>query len=257
VRIDLNADVGEASTPLEETTELALIALVTSVNVSCGAHAGDPGAMRRTIAVAAARGLSIGAHPGYADRQHRGRRPLAVSPDEVFALVTEQVRYLAAIARDRGTSLTHVKTHGALYNQAATDRGLADAVARAVRTVDASLRLVGLAGSAQIQAGRAAGLLTLSEAFVDRAYTADGTLLPRTEPGAVIRDRDTAVAQALSILMTRAVRAIDGTLVPLHADTLCLHGDTPGAVQFARQLRAVLTEKGVQIGLNAGWAPVQ
>jgi 5-oxoprolinase (ATP-hydrolysing) subunit A len=257
VRIDLNADVGEASTPLEETTELALIALVTSVNVACGAHAGDPAAIRRTIAVAAARGVCIGAHPGYADRQNRGRRPLAVSPDEVFALVTEQVRYVAALARERGTSLSHVKAHGALYNQASANRGLADAVARAVRTIDPSLRLIGLAGSAQIKAGRAAGLVTLSEAFVDRAYTADGALLPRSEPGAVIRDRDTAVAQALTILMTRTVRAVDGTLVQLHADTLCLHGDTPGAVHFARRLRAALAEKGVQIGLHAGWARVQ
>ena len=248
MRIDLNADVGEATTPLEETTELALIALVTSVNIACGGHAGDAGAMRRTIAVAAARGLSIGAHPGYADPQHRGRRAMSLSPDEVYDLVIHQVSRIATVAAERGARLTHVKPHGALYNQAAVDRQLADAIVRAVKAIDPSLRLIGLARSALVHAGRAAGLVTLSEAFVDRAYCADGTLMPRSEPGAIIRDRDTAVAQALAILMTRCVRAGDGTVVPLQAQTLCVHGDTPGAVHFARRLRAALAEKGIQIG---------
>ncbi len=252
VRIDLNADVGEATTPLEELVELALTSIVTSINIACGAHAGDRGAMRRLIAVAAARGLNPGAHPGYPDPQHRGRKLMAIPPADVYALVREQVLALAAIAADRGVQLSHVKPHGALYNQAAIDRPLADAVAGAVRDVDASIRLVGLCGSQLLEAGLAAGLGVRAEAFVDRGYQADGTLVPRNEPGALIGSADEAVAQALAIVLTGSVRTVDGQGEwRLRPDTLCVHADTPGAVTVARRVRAALAERGVDIGANA------
>lgn len=249
MHIDLNADVGEASTPLEELVELALVDLVSSVNVACGVHAGDRGAMRRLVSVAAAHGLNIGAHPGYADPAHRGRRSLTLPPDDVRQLVCKQVAELAEIAHGRGARLTHVKPHGALYNQAAADRALAHAVALGVRDVDPTLRLVGLCGSQLLEAGSAIGLPVWGEAFVDRAYRPDGSLVPRHEVGAVHTDPGLAVTQALTLLLTGFVRGNDGvTRVPLQPDTLCIHADTPGAVALARKLRAALIEKGISVG---------
>ncbi len=248
MHIDINADVGEASTPLEELVELALLDLVSSVNIACGAHAGDASAIRRLVAVAAARGLAIGAHPGYADPLYKGRRPLSLAPEAVRGLVRDQVSALAAVASDRGLRVGHVKPHGALYNQAATDRTLADAIALGVRDVDPSLRLVGLCRSAMLDAGVAAGLPVWGEAFVDRTYRADGSLVPRQHSGAVHSDPAAAVTQALTMLLTGFVRANDGTRVPVKPDTLCVHADTPGAVALARRLRAALAEKGIVVG---------
>lgn len=249
MNIDLNADVGEGATPLEELVELALVDLVSSVNVACGAHAGDRGAMRRLVAVAAARGLNIGAHPSYPDPVNRGRRPMTLPAEDIRRLVREQVAALAAIATERGAQLVHVKPHGALYNQGATDPEIARAIARGVRDVDASLRLVGLYGSRLTEAGLAAGLPVWSETFVDRAYRPDGTLVPRQEAGAVHTDAALAVTQALTALLTGFVRAADGvTRVAVRPDTLCIHGDTPGAVAMVRQLRAALAEKGIAVG---------
>jgi 5-oxoprolinase (ATP-hydrolysing) subunit A len=248
VHIDINADVGEAATPFEELVELALANQVSSINIACGAHAGDSAAMRRLVAVAVARGLAIGAHPGYADPLYKGRRPLALPPEAVRGLVRDQVASLAAVAADRGARIGHVKPHGALYNQAATDRGLADAIALGVRDVDPSLRLVGLCRSAMLDAAVAAGLTVSAEAFVDRAYRADGSLVPRKQPGAVHSDAAVAVTQALTMLLTGFVRANDGvTRVPIKPDTLCIHADTPGAVALARRLRAALAEKGIVV----------
>ena len=252
MHIDLNADVGEASSPLEEVVELALVDLVSSVNVACGAHAGDRGAMRRLVAVAAAHHLNIGAHPGYPDPEHLGRRTLTIPPAEVRLLVREQVAALAAVAADRGVRLTHVKPHGALYNQAASDRTLADAVAFGVRDVDPSLRLVGLSRSAMLEAALSIGLPFWGEAFVDRAYRRDGSLVSRDQAGAVHRDPNVAVTQALTMLLTGFVRASDGvTRVPVQADTLCIHSDTPGAVTLARQLRLALADKGIAVGTGS------
>jgi UPF0271 protein len=249
VHIDLNADVGEAATPLEELVELALLDLVSSVNVACGAHAGDRGAMRRLVSVASAHGLNIGAHPGYADPAHRGRRALTLPADEVRRLVRDQVAALASVAADRGTRLTHVKPHGALYNQASADRTLAHAVALGVHDVDPTLRLVGLYRSQLLEAGTAVGLPVWGEAFVDRAYRPDGSLVPRDEVGAVHTDPTLAVTQALTLLLTGYVRAVDGvTRVPVQPDTLCIHADTPGAVILARRLRSALTDKGIGVG---------
>jgi 5-oxoprolinase (ATP-hydrolysing) subunit A len=244
LHIDLNADVGEATTPLEELVELALLDLVSSVNVACGAHAGDAASMRRLVAVACAHGLHIGAHPGYPDRAHHGRWPLALSADEILTL--------ADVAMERGARLSHVKPHGALYNQAAVDREIAEAVALGVRDADPGLRLVGLCGSRLLEAASAAGLETWGEAFVDRAYRPDGTLVPRGEPGALHTDSTLAVTQALTLLLTGYVRASDGvTRVAVRPDTLCIHGDTPGAVALARRLRAALSEKGIGVGAGA------
>lgn len=251
MHIDLNADVGEATTPLEELVELALLDLVSSVNVACGVHAGDRGAMRRLVSVAVALGLNIGAHPGYADPAHLGRRALLLPPADVRQLVREQVAALAALAVEQGAGLTHVKPHGALYNQAVADRTLAHAIALGVRDVDPTLRLVGLCGSQLLEAGMAVGLPVWGEAFVDRAYRPDGSLVPRDQVGAVHTDQALAVTQALTLLLTGFVRACDGvTRVPAQPDTLCIHADTPGAVALARRLRAALTGKGIGVGIQ-------
>jgi UPF0271 protein len=248
VHIDLNADVGEATTPLDELVELALVGLVSSVNVACGAHAGDRSAMRRLVWVAAAHGLNIGAHPGYADPVHRGRRALDLPPEQVRQLVRDQIAALAAVAAERGVRLSHVKPHGALYNQAVSDTPLAHAIALGVHDVDPTLRLVGLCGSQLLEAGLAVGLPVWAEAFVDRAYRPDGSLVPRDQAGAVHAEPTLAVTQALTLLLTGFVRAIDGvTRVAMQPDTLCIHADTPGAVALARRLRAALAEKGIGI----------
>lgn len=249
MHIDLNVDAGEASTPKDELVELALVALVSSVNIACGAHAGDIGSMRRLVAVAHAQGLNIGAHPGYPDPMGRGRQPMTLPAELVRRLVHDQVSALAAIAEERGLRLTHVKPHGALYNQAASDATLAAAVARGVHDVDPSYRLVGLWGSRLVDEGRAIGLPVWGEGFVDRAYRPDGTLVPRSEPGAVITDPTLAVTQALTMLLTGFVRASDGvSRVALQPDTLCVHADTPGAVEIVRRLHRALAEKGIGIG---------
>lgn len=249
MHIDLNVDAGEASTPKDELVELALVALVSSVNIACGAHAGDVGSMRRLVAVAQAQGVNIGAHPGFPDPVHRGRQRMSLPPDVVRRLVRDQVAALAAIADERGLKLAHVKPHGALYNQAAVERTLAAAVARGVHDVDPSYRLVGLWGSCLVDEGRALGLPVWGEGFIDRAYRADGSLVPRSDPGALLTDPDQAVTQALTMLLTGFVRASDGvSRVAVQPDTLCVHADTPGAVVLVRRLQAALAEKGIGVG---------
>jgi UPF0271 protein len=238
VRIDLNADVGEGC-----GDDAALLALVTSANVACGFHAGDPASMARTVSAAAKAGVAVGAHPSFPDREGFGRRPMQRSPAEVEADVLDQVRALHAICRAHGARLAHVKPHGALYNQAAVDAELAAAIARAVRAVDPRLALVGLASSRSLrQAAAAFGLRYAAEAFADRAYAADGT-----RAGALIESAAAAAAQAVRIATRGEVAAVDGALVRLEADTLCLHGDTPGAVDLARAVRAALLGAGVAI----------
>jgi UPF0271 protein len=249
VHIDLNVDAGEALTPKEELVELALIPLVSSINIACGAHAGDVASMRRLVAVARSQGVSIGAHPGYPDPVHRGRQAMTLAPDAVRRLVRDQVAMLATFADERGARLAHVKPHGALYNQAAVDRSLAAAIARGVHDVDPSYRLVGLEGSCLLEEGRAAGLQVWGEGFIDRAYKADGTLVPRHEPGALLTDPALAVTQALTMLLTGFVRAADGvSRVAVQPDTLCVHADTPGAIDLVRRLHIALADKGIGIG---------
>jgi UPF0271 protein len=247
VRIDLNADVGEASTAEGKTAEIAVLSLVTSLNIACGAHAGDLDTMHELVAAAAAAGLAIGAHPGYADREGRGRREQNLSTSEIATLVREQVNLLTSVARAHRVELHHVKPHGALYNQAATDPSIAAAIAEGVRQSSPTLCLVGLAGSELIRAGDAAGLATAAEAFADRAYRFDGTLVPRTEADAVYTDGSIVVAQALSIAIRHRVQLADGHRLDIDADTLCLHGDTPGAAELARRIREALAEAGVEV----------
>jgi UPF0271 protein len=234
-RIDLNSDVGELPGSEGRAADRALIALVTSVNVACGGHAGDESTMTATVRAAAQRGVAIGAHPAYADRENFGRRSHAQSPLEVAVALASQVEALRDIARTCEVALTHVKPHGALYNDAAVDRATADAVARAVAAFDKALLLVGLAGSLLLDAGRAAGLRVAAEGFCDRAYEADGTLRSRALPGAVFEDSELAARQAV-----RLARRGD-------IDTLCIHGDTPNALAIARAVREALEDEDIRI----------
>jgi UPF0271 protein len=246
VRIDLNADVGESLGRWSIGEDEALIPLVSSVNVAAGFHAGDPVVMERTVELAVRAGVAIGAHPGYPDLAGFGRRAMALSPAEIEAAVLYQVGAVAAFARAAGADLRHVKAHGALYNRAARDPGAADAIARAVRRFSGDLVLVGLAGSALVAAGREAGLEVAEEAFADRGYEADGSLRSRDLPGAVLDDPAAAAAQALAIVQG-AVTASDGRPVALRADTLCVHGDLPGAAARARAVRDALLGAGIEI----------
>ena len=239
--MDLNADLGEGM------DDAAILPFLTSANVACGLHAGGPLIMDRTVALALERGVRVGAHPSYADRENFGRTAQHLSREEVRALVLYQVAALDGLVRARGGSLSHVKAHGALYNQAARDRELAGAVADAVRAFRRDLLLVGLAGSLQIEAGRAAGLKVAGEAFADRRYLSDGSLMPRSLHGAVLDDPEEAAAQALSIAREGFAVASDGSRVRIDAQTLCLHGDTPGAVRMAEAVRSRLQSAGVEI----------
>jgi 5-oxoprolinase (ATP-hydrolysing) subunit A len=248
MRIDLNADVGESLGAWPMGDDARLIPLVTSVSVACGFHAGDPLTIERTIRIAAAAGVAVGAHPGYPDLVGFGRRDLAMAPDELEAAIVYQVGAVAAFARDAGTELRHVKPHGALYNAAAREPRLAETIARAVRRCSAELVLYGLAGSAMLDAGRAAGLTVAAEAFPDRAYEPDGSLRARSRDGAVLTDSVAVAARAVGMVTRGTVEAWDGSLVELAADTLCLHGDTPGAVEHARSVRAALEQAGVTLG---------
>ncbi|RDI97982.1 LamB/YcsF family protein [Dyella solisilvae] len=238
--IDINCDLGESFGPWRMGDDDALLAVVSSANIACGFHAGDPDIMQRTVALAVAHGVAIGAHVSLPDLQGFGRREMAVTAAEAYALTLYQVGALHAFARAAGARLRHVKPHGALYNMAARDHTLAAAIARAVRDFDPSLWLFGLAGSALLDAGREAGLQVASEAFADRGYREDGSLQPRREPGALITENDLAIAQAMAMAREGKVRAVDGSIVELQADTLCVHGDGPHAVAFARNLRAAL-----------------
>lgn len=246
-RIDLNCDLGESFGAWRMGEDAALLELVSSANIACGFHAGDPLIMQQTVSLAAARGVAIGAHVSLPDLQGFGRREMRVSADEAGAMTLYQLGALHAFVRAAGTRLAHVKPHGALYNMAARDRALADAIARAVRAFDPQLILFGLAGSALIDAGKAIGLPVAAEAFADRRYCADGSLQPRSETGAVIDDAHAAMEQALGIARDGVVVTADGHRINLHADTLCLHGDGVHAVQLARQLRAALEQAGVRI----------
>ncbi|HET6432592.1 5-oxoprolinase subunit PxpA [Dyella sp.] len=250
-RIDLNCDLGESFGAWRMGEDAALLDLVSSANVACGFHAGDPAIMQRTVALAAPRGVAIGAHVSLPDLQGFGRREMAVTPAEVHAMTLYQLGALHAFAHAAGTAVAHVKPHGALYNMAARDRALADAIADAVRAFNPALALFGLAGSALLDAGRAAGLRVVAEAFADRRYRADGSLQPRREPDAVIDDADAATAQALRMAQHGEVIAVDGQRVALTVDTLCLHGDGAHAVEFARRLRAALEAAGLHIAAPA------
>lgn len=241
-RIDFNCDLGEGC-----GGDAAIVPCISSASIATGGHAGDESSMREAIALCLRHGVAIGAHPSFVDRAHFGRRELALAAAEIHALVRAQVEGMAAVCAQAGARLAHVKPHGALYNLAARDAHVAAAVAQAVRDVDAGLRLYALAGSRLVDAGRRLGLAVAEEVFAERGYAADGSLLPRGQPGAVLDRLDDALAQVRGMLHGGRVRAIDGTQVPVRADTLCLHGDRPDAATFAAALRDALRGEGIAI----------
>lgn len=245
--IDLNCDMGESFGPWVMGHDEQVIPWVTSVNIACGFHAGDPGTMRQTVALALKHGVKLGAHPGLPDLAGFGRRVMAVTPEQVYDMVVVQVGALAAVARTQGAALHHVKVHGALYNMAARDGALAKAIAQAVADIDRSLILYALAGSVQVQAGRDAGLTVAQEVFADRSYQDDGSLTPRQQAGAMITDADQSVQQVMQMIEQGTVTSLSGKTVPLSADTLCLHGDQAGAAEFAQRLHQAFEQSGVGV----------
>jgi UPF0271 protein len=227
--------------------DAALMDSISSANVACGFHAGDPGVMRATIVMAREKGVAIGAHPGFPDLVGFGRREIKATAAEVEDFVLYQVSALAGMAAAHGVKLQHVKAHGALYNMACRDRALAEAIAKAVASVDRSLILFGLPHSELLRAGEAAGLPIAAEVFADRAYDADGSLTSRSKPGSVIHDTAKVVERAIKMVKDKQVIAIDGSTIALQADTICLHGDTPGAADHARAVRKGLESAGITI----------
>lgn len=250
--IDLNCDLGESFGRWTLGQDAELMESISSCNVACGFHAGDPDVMRRTVRLAKENGIAIGAHPGLPDLVGFGRRTMSVTPQEVEALVLYQVGALAAIARAEGATLRHVKAHGALYNMAIRDRPLADAIARAVAAFDSSLLLFGLPGSELLRAGEAAGLPVAAEGFADRAYEPDGSLTPRSLPDAVIHDPDAVVARAVLMAREGVVVARNGDEVPMRVATICTHGDTPGSHLLTRRLREGLAQQGIKVRAVSG-----
>jgi len=246
-RIDLNCDMGESFGAYRMGNDEAILDFVNSANIACGFHAGDPSTIHRTVAAALAKGVAVGAHPGLPDLQGFGRRTMAVSSAEAYDMVVYQVGALAGFARALGGRVTHVKAHGALYNMAAKDPRLAEAIAKAVHDFDPQLVLFGLAGSAMIQAAENAGLRSASEVFADRSYQDDGSLTPRGHANAMIADVAASIAQVKRMVMDGVVRSVQGKDVAVRADTLCIHGDQPNALAFAKHIRDELRRAGVDV----------
>jgi 5-oxoprolinase (ATP-hydrolysing) subunit A len=242
MHVDLNADLGEGA-----PDDAELLALVSSANIACGWHAGDARLMQATVEAALERGVAIGAHPSYPDRENFGRSEMQLAPADVRADLIYQIGALDALVRAAGGRLHHVKPHGALYNQAARDPALADAIAAAVLDINPSLAIYGLAGGELLKAAERAGLRAVAEVFADRGYRADGSLVPRSQPGALIHDTDEAVARTLRMVSEGVVKAVTGETVPLRAQTICLHGDGAHAVAFARAIHQALNQAGVQL----------
>jgi UPF0271 protein len=249
-RIDLNADVGESFGPWPKGSDDQLIPLVSSVNVACGAHAGDPATILRTVELAARHGVAIGAHPGYPDLAGFGRRDLDMTAADLRASIVTQIGAVQAAARIVGATVGHVKPHGALYNRAATDPRIATTIAEAIRDLDPSLVLVGLAGSVSLTAGRTAGLAVAAEGFADRRYEPDGSLRSRQRAGALLGPAD-AAAQSVSIARERSVIAGDDSRLAVEADTICIHGDSPDALEVARAVVAALGAAGIRLAARS------
>ena len=245
--VDLNCDLGESFGAFVIGADAELMSTISSANVACGFHAGDPAVMRRTVRMAREAGVAVGAHPGLPDLVGFGRRDMRVTPHEVEDMVLYQVGALRAIASAEGVTLRHVKAHGALYNMAARDRGLAEAIARAVRAVDPALILFGLAGSEMLRAASAAGLPTAAEGFADRTYEPDGSLTPRAQAHALLQDQGSVVRRAVRMASQDSVVTTDGSEIVMRVDTMCIHGDTPGAPELARAVRTGLERAGIAI----------
>lgn len=251
--IDLNCDLGEGFGAWPMGNDEAMLTLATSANVACGFHAGDPDIMRRTVGLAKANGVSIGAHPGYRDLHGFGRRPIpGLSAAEIENLVAYQIGALQAVAALAGHRVTHVKAHGALSNVGCADDMTARAIAAAIKAVDRSLVFVVLPNSALARAGDAAGLTMVSEVFADRAYEDDASLMSRKKPGAVLHDADAIAARVVRMVQDRAITAASGKIIKVPIDTVCIHGDTPGAVDIAKTIRAALASAGIAVAPFAG-----
>ena len=246
-QVDLNCDLGESFGNYTCGLDAEVIPHISSANVACGFHASDPLVMMKTVALAKRYGVSVGAHPGYPDLVGFGRRNMTVSPVELKAMVQYQIGALQAFCKAQGVALRHVKPHGAMYNMAAKDRKLADAICEAIAEVDSSLILLGLSGSQMLEAAKESGLPWASEVFADRAYEDDGSLTPRALPGSVITDEEEAIARVLQMVQEGTVTARSGKTISIQADSICLHGDGVKAVEFARRIRAELTAAGVKI----------
>lgn len=245
--IDLNCDMGESFGPWRMGADEALLDFVTSANVACGYHAGDPPTIERTVQLALDCGVAVGAHPAYPDLQGFGRRSMRLSPDELESILLYQVAAVHGITRALGGTLHHVKLHGALYNDAATDVELAHAAIRAVQRLDERLILYALAGSAMAHQAKQDGLRVVEEAFADRRYNADGTLQDRSIPGALITDPETAAVHAVDVAVHRRVTSADGAVLVVRAGTMCVHGDNPSGVAIARDIRVALRDAGVAV----------
>jgi 5-oxoprolinase (ATP-hydrolysing) subunit A len=252
--LDLNCDLGESFGVYALGADAELMATITSANIACGFHAGDPAVMRRTVRLAAAAGVAVGAHPGLPDLVGFGRREMRVTPQEVEDMVLYQVGALTGIASAEGVRLHHVKAHGALYNMAARDRGLADAVVRAVRACNPASIVFGPAGSELLRAASAAGLATAAEGFADRTYEPDGSLTARTQANSVLQDAASVVRRAVRLATEDRVVTTDGSELDMRVDTICIHGDTPGAPSLARALRSALESAGVVLAPAGGTA---
>lgn len=245
--IDLNSDLGESFGPWKMGDDEAVLEVVTSANVACGFHAGDPAGILRTLRAAATRGVAIGAHVGYRDLVGFGRRNMDPTSDELVSDVIYQIGALKGLARAAGTRVSYVKPHGALYNTIAIDARQAADVITAIQAVDPQLVLMALAGSPLVEQAQAAGLRVVAEAFADRAYTAQGHLVSRREPGAVLRDPEQVASRMVKLVRDGVITAIDGTSTRIDAQSICIHGDSPGAVEIARRVRLRLQEAGLAV----------
>ncbi|WP_029422489.1 LamB/YcsF family protein [Alicyclobacillus macrosporangiidus] len=246
-RLDMNCDLGESFGAYKLGNDEQILDVVTSCNIACGFHAGDAATMRKTVAMALEKGVAIGAHPGLQDLVGFGRRTMDISPQEAYDIVVYQIGALYGFVRAEGGKMQHVKAHGALYNMAAVNAGLAEAIAEAVYKVDPELILFGLSGSELVRAGQKIGLRTASEVFADRTYQQDGTLTSRRRPDAMIQDTDKAVAQVIRMVKEGKVRSQQGVDVAIQADTVCIHGDGPHALEFARHIKQALTDAGITV----------
>jgi len=246
-KVDLNSDIGESFGDYKMGLDENVAKHISSANIACGFHAGDPMVMEKTVEIALRENIAIGAHPGYPDLMGFGRREMKVSAREAKNYIKYQIGALWAFAESKGVKLQHVKTHGAFYNMAAKDAVLAKAIAEAIFEVDKNLILVGLANSEMIKAGKEVGLKVANEVFADRAYNADGTLVSRNKEGAVIHDKNIAIARVLRMVKEGKVESITGEDIDIQADTICVHGDNPQAVEFVEEIRKTLEKEGVQV----------
>lgn len=246
-QVDLNCDLGESFGAYKLGMDEEILDFVTSANIACGFHAGDPAVMRKTVKLAVDKGVGIGAHPGLPDLNGFGRRSMDISPQEAYDMVVYQIGALYGFVKAEGGRMNHVKPHGALYNMAGRSKSLSEAIAEAVYKVDPQLILFGQSGSELVQAGERIGLHTASEVFADRTYQQDGSLTPRNQPNAVIYDPDKAVKQVVSMIKEGKVTSEQGEDISIRADTVCIHGDSPHALLFARQIREFLSESQISV----------